>query len=150
LEVCRQPYIYDPCVPGGPGCQGVASSTVDDLACITQTRNGVPYSTCLQPCRQNSDCIRGTTSCAQVGSQGYACFGDYDGCSNYFGACDAQGSKDGTCTPTLLSTGNVGKCDQADVDAGATCSIDANRQNGGFCAVGKECVAGLCQAGCNA
>jgi len=150
LQTCRQPLIYEPCVPGGPKCQGVQNSTVDDLACITRTNNNGNYSICLQPCRMTSDCIRGSTSCARVGNQGFACFGNYDGCTNYFGACNATGTNDGTCTPTKLSTGVVGECIQADVDAGTTCSVNRNRQNGGFCAVGEACVSGLCQPSCNA
>jgi hypothetical protein len=147
LEVCRQPLIYEACVPGGPPCQGVESSTVDDLVCITQTNNtGHTYSSCLQPCRLTSDCIRGTTSCASVGNQGFACFGDYDGCTNYFGPCNAMGANDGTCTPIKLGSTVVGKCIQADVDAGATCSVNRNRQNGGFCSVGEACVSEIGRA----
>jgi hypothetical protein len=141
--------MYEACVPGGPGCQGLADSTANDLACITQTINGRTFSECLQPCRQNSDCVRRNTHCGHVPNQGYACFGNY-GCTNYFVSCDSDAVGDGTCLPVVTSSGIRGLCYQADLDAGLACSSVANRQNGGFCQVGQDCYGGLCRQVCNA
>jgi hypothetical protein len=141
--------MYEACVPGGPACQGLADSTANDLVCITQTNNGRTYSECLQPCRDSSDCVRRNTHCGTVPNQGSACFGNY-GCTSYFGSCDSLATGDGTCLPTVTSTGVRGLCYQADLDAGLACSTVANRQNGGFCQVGQDCYGGLCRQSCNA
>ena len=143
FQVCREPLIYESCLPGGPPCQGLADTTLDDLQCGS-TNEG---NECLQPCRETSDCSRAADHCAGDGN-GHACFGNY-GCTDYFGACDAAGTSDGTCVPTVVKGQVEGLCYQA-ADGGPTCSSEANRQSGGFCPAGEWCLGGLCDALCNA
>ncbi len=129
--VCRLPYEYEVCLPGGPACQGIADSAVSGLQCIEFTRAG--YAECVQPCQETSDCIGITQSCQTVPEGGgAACFGNY-GCTDFFEACAAEVTGDGTCVPAETSSGIQGLCYQSAADAGVSCDDEGNRQNGGLC-----------------
>ena len=145
--VCRLPHEYEQCVPGGPACQGIADSAVSGLQCIELSWIG--HAECVQPCQETSDCIGITQSCGNVSGQGSACFGNY-GCTDYFDACFAEVTGDGTCVPVQTSTGIQGECTQSAADAGVACDHNGNRENGGLCATGQRCIAGLCSQLCNA
>jgi len=148
LGVCRDPDVFEQCVPGGPPCQGEADTSISGLQCIYRPARG--FAECLQPCFETSDCVRFGDSCQQTsGVSGAACFGNYD-CTDYFQACNAEGFDDGTCIPITTSNGVEGICDQGAPDAGPLCNHSLNRQEGGFCDVGQVCIAGICNPLCNA
>jgi hypothetical protein len=148
LEVCRQPGEFEMCLPGGPACMGISDSAVGGLQCIEFSQAG--YALCVQPCQETSDCIDPAQNCQTVpDGQGAGCFGNF-GCTNFFGSCTADATGDGTCVPAETSSGIQGLCYQSAADVGVSCDDEGNRQNGGLCAVGASCVAGLCTDLCNA
>jgi hypothetical protein len=142
IDICRSPGYGEPCVPGGPSCEAIPLSTVQPQ-CVTVPLVG---SYCLQPCGATGDCVDATTSCLPVSGQMGACLGDF--CTNYFSGCAGSTPGDSTCLPFLLGSVTSGICFQGG-DAGAFCSLYGNRENGGMCAEGQQCMGGICQAVCN-
>jgi hypothetical protein len=144
FRVCRDPSVDEPCVPGGPPCQGISGSAASDLQCFSIPLSG---SYCEQPCAETADCIVPYDSCLSLSGQESACFTSQ--CDTFFGSCSGTASGDSTCYPYPFGSITVGICFQGG-DARAQCSIEGSRENGGLCVQQEQCTGGLCQAVCNA
>jgi hypothetical protein len=151
LSVCRAPGEFEECVPGGPACQPIAESTVDNLQCVKVSLFLGSPNVCVQPCSLTADCVDPLTSCQADGTLGDFCF--YSICSSYFGTCPSSGTNDGLCVPYENGTSTLGICNQAALTGGKTgsgCVSGGNRQVGGLCDTDDFCVLGLCSQVCNA
>ncbi len=146
-QVCRDPQIYESCLPGTVACEPFPQSTIP-MTCVDVPGNG---DLCLQACSQTSDCADPYTTCylADESTLGGG-FCNADECSTNFARCAAESSTDGICWPE----GQEGSfCHQEAADGGTSgqgCDAYDNRQRGEFCAFPNVCNSGLCQPACNA
>jgi hypothetical protein len=144
--ICRQPLLFEPCLPGGPSCNQRSFSNAA-ISCV-EVDGG---HSCQQLCASTSECVSLTEACEPLGSNGGICGDPFAAmpCSTAFGHCTLSPGFDGVCL--------LGTCFQTATDGGgegAACrdwlyTGSGSRQNGDSCNFSHVCLLGLCDTLCN-
>ncbi len=159
---CRNPNLFDPCVQGGPACNG-SLTTTSAIVCSDPIFGLVGGdSLCVNVCETTEDCVDPWQSCLE--SQGYADCAyatSATGCaqntpSDLLQTCDSASTNDGICLALGMESpsNSFGLCTQAFTDGdggtGQSCNAGGNRQLGGLCDTTDLCLGNTCGQLCNA
>ena len=152
-DVCEGPLEFDLCLPGGPACgldSSLANSRLEPVCAATM------YTTapiCAELCDTTADCLHPDDACCTACSPPVCLPGWLiQPCTDFFGACDAQGTNDGICAPYNFQGMQLGVCIQATASGGglgSACAVNGNRENPGFCDTSHICTTGFCGPACN-
>jgi hypothetical protein len=146
-STCQLPVEVSACSTA-VGC----ANTTPPLHCVGGSPFGLTPFGCVYYCNVSTDCPTSVTSCQPAPGGGAQQICTFNTCgpgtangTQFYGACSANGSNDGTCEPLvrLTTTSDLGICDQGgSAPLWQPCNFTRGADGGGsnLCAQNTTCV----------